>query len=187
MQVSCRARSGAHPASGSKAGPRRSQAGRACWGTRDILYVLEHRPLQQDVRRKSRGPATAALHQDVRRKNPRGRASVALHRNDDAPNAAKAAAGSGGVAAGVADDEAAAGAGTVKMLGAPPAGAAGAAGAAAGAGTVGVGTPALGSAPPTARRDSHATSSAGFGGRRSGASPRVFTARTRLAFTNFFS
>ena len=141
--------------------------------------MLEHRP----------------LHPEVRRQNPRGCASV-LHRNDDAPNAANAAVGGGRGAAGAAeeeaagpDDEAAAGAGTGKTLGAPPALGA------AGAGTVAGGRAfaweasalALGNAPPIARRASHATSSAGFGGRRSGASPSVFTARTKLAFTNSFS
>ena len=100
-------------------------------------------------------------------KTPRGCASrVALHRSDDAPNAAKAAAGGGGVAAGAgdeeaawADDGAAAGAGTVKTPGAPPAAGAGAgtvmtlglppSAGAGGLATVGV-VPGLGNAPPTA-------------------------------------
>ena len=192
--------------------------------------MLEHRPLHQDVRRNT-GRERASGHLSCTcwgigpcirmsgAKTPRGCASrVALHRNDDAPNAAKAAAGGGGAAgagdeeaagaddgaaadagtvkmpvappAAVADDGAAAGAGTVKTPGAPPAAGAddGAAAPAAGAdGLGGIGAPALGNGPPTARDVSHATSSAGFAGRRSGASPRVFTARTRLAFTNFFS
>ena len=185
-------------------------------GNRDILYMLEHRPLHQDVRRNT-GRERASGHLSCTcwgigpcirmsgAKTPRGCASrVALHRNDDAPNAAKAAGG-GGVAAGAgdeeaagADDGAAAGAGTVKTPGAPPAAGAddgaaavktlGAPPAAGAGGLGGVGlAPAMGNAAPTARRVSHATSSAGFAGRRSGASPRVFTARTRLAFTNFFS
>ena len=115
--------------------------------------------------------------------------TAVLHRNCDAPNAARA-----GAAAGAADDEAAArggataGGGTVKTLGVPPAaGTAGGKASSGGTGGVGFGSAALGlgGSPPTARRASHATSSAGFVGRRSGASPRVFTYRARLAFTNF--
>ena len=125
-----------------------------------ILSTLEHRPLRQELRL-----GRATLKQGCRKQNRivgRKRASghlsctcwgigpcirmsgakttqscasrVALR--DDAPNAAKAAAGGGGVAAGAvdeeaawADDGAAAGAGTVKTPGAPPA-------AGAGAGTV---------------------------------------------------
>ena len=170
--------------------------------------MLEHRPLHQDVRRNT-GRERASGHLSCTcwgigpcirmsgAKTPRGCASrVALHRNDDAPNAAKAAAGGGGAAgagdeeAALADDGAAAGPDTAKTPGALPAAGAddGAAAPAAGAdGLGGIGAPALGNGPPTARDVSHATSSAGFAGRRSGASPRVFTARTRLAFTNFFS
>ena len=167
-------------------------------GNQDILYMLEHRPLHQDVRRNT-GRERASGHLSCTcwgigpcirmsgAKTPRGCASrVALHRSDDAPNAAKAAGG-GGVAADAgdeeaawADDGAAAGAGIVMTLGVPPAAGAG------GPGRVGV-APELGNAPPTARCVSHTTSSAGFAGRRSGASPRVFTAWNRLAFTNFFS
>ena len=87
-------------------------------GNRDILYMLEHRPLHQDVRRNT-GRERASGHLSCTcwgigpcirmsgAKTPRGCASrVALHRNDDAPNAAKAAGG-GGVAAGAGDEEAA--------------------------------------------------------------------------------
>ena len=146
-----------------------------------ILHVLEHRALHQDFKRKT-SPGCGS-----------GLPAHEHHRKDDAPNAAKAAGAGGGVAAGTAtgggvaagdDDEPAAGAGTVKTLGAPPA--AGASGR-EGGGRAFEGGALEGMAPPTARRVSHAASSAGFGGRRSGASPRVFTARTRLAFTNSFS
>ena len=177
MQNSSRARSGAHILSMLEHSPLHQEL-RLGRGNRDILYMLEHRPLHQDVRRNT-GRERASGHLSCTcwgigpcirmsgAKTPRGCASrVALHRNDDAPNAAKAAGG-GGVAAGAgdeeaagADDGAAAGAGTVKTLGAPPAAGAG------GPGGVGV-APALGNAPPTARCVSHATSSAGFAGRRS--------------------
>ena len=151
-----------------------------------ILHVLEHRALHQDFKRKT-SPGCGS-----------GLPAHEHHRKDDAPNAAKAAGAGGGVAAGTAtgggvaagdDDEPAAGAGTVKTLGAPAA--APAVPGASGLGGVGVGAltlaPTLGSAPTTARHVSHATSSGGFGGRRSGASPRVFTACFRLPFTNLFS
>ena len=127
-----------------------------------ILSTLEHRPLRQELRlgRATLKQGCRKRNRIVGRKRASGHLSctcwgigpsirmsgakttqscasrVALHRSDDAPNAAKAAAGGGGVAAGAvdeeaawADDGAAAGAGTVKTPGAPPA-------AGAGAGTV---------------------------------------------------